>query len=165
VGGSVTINSLPLAPVSVTASSQKLHSSGGQVKLTATGGTDPDSSQSIFYKYSTSVSGKKTLLTDSTSLTVTSKTTFYIWTNDGLEDSSSYKTVTVDINSKPTLSVSSTGIELESSNLPSGAKYIIAPTVTLTKGNNGTGNGTYTIRLRYKTTNSGATSTWSYKEI
>lgn len=160
-GGSVTINTRPPDPSKVTASASVVPSTGGTVKLTVTsGGADADG-QTINYYYATSASGTKRKLTSTTSISVDAQTTFYVWAYDSLEHSSSYVTTTVKINVKPTVAISSSGTELVSKNSPTGAIYVINPTINLTKGADGTGTDKYTIKLRYNATNSGSVSSWA----
>lgn len=160
-GGSVTINTRPPKPSKVTASASVVASSGGSVKLTVTSGGSDAEGQVINYYYATSRSGEKIKFTSSTVISVNAETTFYVWAYDGLEYSSSYVTTTVKINVKPTVVISSSGTELISKNLPTGAIYVISPTINLVKGANGTGTNKYTIKLRYNTTNSGSVSNWT----
>lgn len=160
-GGSVTINTRPPKPSKVTASASVVASSGGSVKLTVTSGGVDAEGQIISYYYAASRSGEKIKFTSSTAISVNAETTFYVWAHDGLEYSSSYVTTTVKINVKPTVAISSSGTALNSKNLPTGATYVINPTINLTKGANGTGTDKYTIKLRYNTTNSGSVSNWA----
>ena len=95
-GGLVTINSLPTAPL-VTVSSA-IFPSTGSGSFSATQGTDIDGQTCSVY-YATSVDGTKTLYTKS--LSVTNTTTYYFWTWDGLEYSSSYTAKTITKNIKP----------------------------------------------------------------
>jgi hypothetical protein len=53
------------------------------------------------------------------SLNITQGATYYFWTYDGVEDSSEYATVTIVSNTKPTISISSKGTEIESNNATS----------------------------------------------
>lgn len=95
-GGSVVINSLPSAPT-VSVSSSIIPSSGSGT-FEATKGTDVDGQTYSVY-YATSATGTKTLYTKA--LSVTDTTTYYFWTWDGLEYSSSYTAKTITKNIKP----------------------------------------------------------------
>lgn len=109
---SVKINTKPPAPT-VNLNYSQVPSTGGSVKATTLSSTDSDGQTTTFY-YATSASGTKTKLTTSTSLSVgSSGQTFYFWAYDGLEYSSSYTTKTVTAVSKPTVSISVTGIGTE----------------------------------------------------
>lgn len=159
-GGSVTVNSLPNAPT-VTVSSSIVPSNGGSVTFTVTAGSDNDSSQSKTLYYATSpTAASKTKFTSPLSKSITSDTTYYFWTYDGLEYSASYTSKTIIKNSTPTLTIQSTGTSLESVNNNSGLSYIVIPTVTLTKGDNGQpSNNTYNYYINYSVNN----STWTQK--
>lgn len=98
----ITVNSLPAAP-SVTANKYTVPSTGGTVTFAVTAGSDSNSSQSLKKYVKKGSSGDWTEITGTTyTPTVTSTTTFYFSTYDGLEYSSSIsKTITV--NTKPSV--------------------------------------------------------------
>ena len=150
-GGSVIINSLPAAP-SVSVDKTTLPSSGGTVTFTVSAGSDNNSSQTKTLYYSTSASGTKTKFTSPLKPTITSNSTYYFWTYDGLEYSGSYTSKLISINTKPAISVSMTGTTLTSDNSVSSYLYRINPTVTATQ-TAGTGS-TYTFYLSYGTSTS-----------
>ncbi len=97
-GGGKKVNQLPAAPT-VTQDKEIVPSTGGTVKFTGTGGSDPNGTTTSV-RYSTSASGTKEPLPSS--INVESATTFYFWSWDGLEYSANYITKSVAINSKPT---------------------------------------------------------------
>lgn len=133
-GGSVTINSLPGAPT-VSVNKTIVPSTNGQVTFTVTAGTDNNSSQTktLYYSTSSSPSSTKTKITSPWSPTVTATTTYYFWTYDGLEYSSSPSTgIKITKNTKPKFSASISSQNLISENKPSGENYTISPTITLT---------------------------------
>ena len=137
-GGSVTVNSLPAAP-SVSVNKTVVPSSNGQVTFTVTAGADSDSSQTRTLYYTTASSrptntSQATKITSPWSPTVSAKTTYYFWTYDGLEFSSSSTSKTIIKNSKP--KISSVTIDeseiLESKNSVSEYNYLIKPKITVT---------------------------------
>lgn len=101
------INSLPAAP-KVSTNKNVIPSTGGTVNFTVTAGTDAQSSQTKTLYYSTSVTGTKTVFTSPLSKNLTAAATYYFWTYDGLEYSSSYTSKTISKNTKPTVSIDST---------------------------------------------------------
>lgn len=152
-GGSVRINSLPVAP-SVSVSPATLPSSGGQVTFTITAGTDSDNqTTSLYYATSTDVN-KATKVTSpwKPTIGVNSAKTYYFWTYDGLEYSSTYTSKSVTLNTKPVITVAQSGTTLTSANSISNYSYVIAPTVTVTQSK-GTGK-TYNYYLSYGTSTS-----------
>lgn len=156
-GGSVKVNSLPTKPLGGTVSPTLVPASGGTVTFNITPGTDSDG-QTVGLKYATSATGTKTACASSFSLPGAGAGTYYFWSNDGLEDSADYYTVSVSSNTKPTVTIKVTGTQLETVNTLSGATYILNPTITLTKGNNGQQeNNTYNYYIHYSTNN----STWT----
>lgn len=109
---SVKINTKPLAPT-VNLNYSEVPSSGGIVKATTLSSTDSDGQIITFY-YATSESGDRIKLTTSTSLFVgTTGQDFYFWAYDGLEFSSEYTIKSVIAVSKPTVSISVTGVGTE----------------------------------------------------
>lgn len=106
-GAICTINSLPAAP-SVSVDKSTIPSTGGTVKFTVTAGADAQSSQTRTLYYSTSATGTKTAFTSPISKSLTDAITYYFWTYDGLEFSSTYTSKTISKNTKPTVSIDST---------------------------------------------------------
>ena len=100
------VNQLPPAPT-VTPNKSIVPSSGGLVIFTLSA-TDPDSQTTSFY-YSTSAEGTKTEISSGDSISVDNTTTYYFYSYDGLEYSSSYTSKTITKNIKPTISISSQG--------------------------------------------------------
>lgn len=102
----VKVNTLPGAPT-VTANKTRIPARGTEderkVTFTVTAGTDPDSQTKTLY-YATSATGSKTLCASSyTTPPLTSATTYYFWTYDGLEYSSSYTSKSITINIPPSI--------------------------------------------------------------
>ena len=160
-GGSVKVNSLPTKPLGGTVSPTLVPASGGTVTFNITPGTDSDG-QTVGLKYATSATGTKTACASSFSLSGVGAGTYYFWSNDGLEDSADYYTVSVSSNTKPTVTIKVTGTQLETVNTLSNATYILNPTITLTKGNNGQqDNNTYNYYIHYSTDN----SSWTKKTL
>ena len=111
IGGSCKINNLPSAPTNPTTSSNIVPSNVSKVQFTMTMGKDDDG-QNYSIKYATSPSGTKYDYTIGNDLSLGaegSETTFYFWTWDGLELSSSYASYAIKRNSKPTVSISVSG--------------------------------------------------------
>lgn len=161
IGGSVKVNSLPTKPLGGTVSPTLVPASGGTVTFNITPGTDSDG-QTVGLKYATSATGTKTACASSFSLSGVGAGTYYFWSNDGLEDSADYYTVSVSSNTKPTVAIKVTGTQLETVNTLSNATYILNPTITLTKGNNGQqDNNTYNYYIHYSTDN----SSWTKKAL
>ena len=167
-GGSVTINSLPGAP---TASVNKtiVPSTNGQVTFTVTAGTDSNSSQTktLYYSTSSSSSSTKTKITSPWSPTVTATTTYYFWTYDGLEYSSSPSAgIKITKNTKPKFSASISSQSLISENNSSGKNYTISPTITLTVDTTvGQPNRKFTYTLEYGSSTSLGSSKTIYTNI
>ena len=158
---SVKVNSLPTKPLGGTVSPTLVPASGGTVTFNITSGTDSDG-QTVGLKYATSATGTKTACASSFSLSGVSAGTYYFWSNDGLEDSTDYYTVSVSSNTKPTVTIKGTGTQLETVNTLSNATYILNPTITLTKGNDGQqNNNTYNYYIHYSTDN----SSWTKKAL
>lgn len=151
-GGSVVINSLPSAP-SVTVNKTIIPSSNGSVTFTVTAGSDNDTSQTRTLYYSTSASGSKTKFTSPWSPTVSATTTYYFWTYDGLEYSSSSTSKTITKNTKPTVSISVSGSTLQSVNKNASYSYVIAPSITITSSG-GQNNKKYNYYIDYGTSTS-----------
>ena len=99
----VKVNTLPGAPT-VTVNKTRVPSGGGTVTFTVAAGTDSDSQTKTLY-YATSATGSKTLFTSPyTTPTLTSARTYYFWTYDGLEYSSSYTSKSITVNIPPSIS-------------------------------------------------------------
>lgn len=150
-GGSVTINSKPNAPSISPSTTQTLASTSTGVKVTATPGSDVNTSQTIQVNYTidtTSGSGTKYTAPVTINPTAGSSTTYYFWTYDQLEWSSS-TSITVRKNSKPTLSVTETTTEYSYG----GTSFEIPSqlSITATKGTYGT-NTTVSIAIKYGST-------------
>lgn len=156
-GGSVKINSKPTKPLSASVSPTMIPAEGGNVTFTVSPGSDSDG-QTVGLKYATSASGTRTTCASSFSLKLTAAGTYYFWSNDGLEDSDDYITVSVSSNTKPTITIKVSGTTQETVNTLSGATYVLNPTITLTKGENGQQDGnTYNYYIHYSSDN----STWT----
>lgn len=130
---SLKANSLPAIPT-VNASTSIIPSTGGQVIFTATAGTDPDGQPTSIY-YSTSSGGIKTLFTSPKVINLTSNSTYYFWTFDGLEYSDSSVTKTITKNTKPTLSITSNNTTYTANSV---STYVKNMSTTFT-GNKATG--------------------------
>ena len=131
-GGLAIINTLPSAPA-MSVDKTIVPSTGSTVTFTLAAGSDSDGSQTKTLYYSTSVSGAKYQISSPWKPTVNATTTYYFWTFDGLEYSSSYVSQTITKNAKPNIgSVKLEGTSLESKNKVSNYNYIINPTITIT---------------------------------
>lgn len=147
---SVKANYLPSAPT-VSADRTSVPSTGATVKFTVTAGSDSDGQTRTLY-YATSSSGKKTKFTSPLSITVSSATTFYFYTYDGIEYSSA-TTKSITSNVKPSIS-SVTSYSLSSYNAwggtgASGYQYGYAYAVTPKISVNKTGTLMVTAELEY----------------
>lgn len=100
----VVVNSLPSAP-SVSVNKTRFKSTGGTVTFTTIPGTDVNTSQNCSVYWATSPTGTKTEVINNsyTTDTLTNETTYYFWTYDGLEYSSSYASQTITKNTRPTI--------------------------------------------------------------
>lgn len=160
-GGSVKVNSLPTKPLGGSVSPTMIPAAGGNVTFTVSPGSDSDG-QTVGLKYATSASGDRTPCASSFSLKLTTAGTYYFWSNDGLEDSDEYITVSVSSNTKPTITIEVSGTTQETVNTLTGATYVLNPTITLTKGNNGQqDNNTYNYYIHYSTDN----NSWTKKAL
>lgn len=158
-GGNVKINSKPSKPLGGSVSPTIIPAAGGTVTFTVSPGSDSDN-QTVGLRYATSANGTRTTCASSFSLNLTTASTYYFWSNDGLEDSDEYITVSVSSNTKPTITIKVSGTTQETVNTLSGATYVLNPTITLTKGNNGQyNNNTYNYYIHYSSDN----STWIKK--
>lgn len=154
------VNQLPPAPT-VTPDKTTVSSGGGSVTFTLSA-TDPDGQTTSFY-YSTSTGGTKTKISSGGSISVSNTTTYYFYSYDGLEYSSSYTSKAITKNTKPTISISSRGAgTLYTSDLLTNNSYKnfytqVTGTATLSK----TGS-TITWYGRYATIpSSGSISSWT----
>lgn len=144
-GGSVTINSLPAKPALNPGSNVVLPSTQSEQIVTATAGTDSDSSQNIGIRYalSTDPDNKFVYSTSGVAISPSSGTsqTWWFWSWDGLEYSAEYAAITVTANTKPVVSAVSATVQQEkfggsttpSSTYCSGYGYLVTPSVTCTK--------------------------------
>ena len=161
IGGNVKINSKPSKPLGGSVSPAIIPAAGGTVTFTVSPGSDSDG-QTVGLRYATSINGTRIPCTSSFSLKLTAAGTYYFWSNDGLEDSDEYITVSVSSNTKPTIAIKVSGTTQETVNTLSDATYVLNPTITLTKGNNGQqNNNTYNYYIHYSTDN----STWIKKPL
>ena len=160
-GGSVKINSKPTKPSGGNASPIIIPAAGGTVTFTVSPGSDSDG-QTVGLRYSTSTSGARTACASQFSLNLTAAGTYYFWSNDGLEDSDEYITISISSNTKPTITIKVTGTTQQTVNTLNGATYVLNPTITLTQGNNGQqNNNTYNYYIHYSTDD----SSWTKKAL
>lgn len=106
-GAICTINSLPAAP-NVSTNKDVIPSNGGIINFTVTAGADAQAAQTKTLYYSTSASGTKEVFTSPLSVNLTSAATYYFWTYDGLEYSSTYTSKTINKNIKPNVFIDAT---------------------------------------------------------
>lgn len=153
-GGSVTINSLPNKP-SLNKSSQTIVSTSSGISVTATAGTDTNTSQTLSVWYATSTAhANEQKYTSAITMNPSagSSLTYYFWTWDGLEYSSSYTSITVTKNNASSLSATydkntyKYGSGGTSYDIPSNLK------ITATKSNAGS-NLTVAVSLIYNASN------------
>lgn len=98
------VNSLPNAPT-VSVSPTRIKSTGSTtVTFTVTAGSTNDTGQTASLYYATSASGTKTVFTSPLALSLSAAATYYFWTYDGLEYSSSYTSQSIIKNTPPTIS-------------------------------------------------------------
>lgn len=98
------VNSLPAAPT-VSVDKTRIKSTGSTtVTFTVTAGATNDTGQTASLYYATSASGTKTAFTSPLKPSLSAAATYYFWTSDGLEYSSSYTSKTIIKNVKPTIS-------------------------------------------------------------
>lgn len=166
-GGTAAVNRLPSAP-SLNKTTQYFPNGGGSVSVTPTAGSDNDSqSYSVYYNTSTSSSTATKLTTTSLTVSVSSNTTYYFWTNDGVEFSSSYSTFSAIKNStKPSVSFNGapTINTKTSSKLTSGSYVVGLSNIKATLGKSTYANaisntGTLTMQIRYQTISGTSDST------
>lgn len=152
------INQLPSAPT-VASNKTVVPSSGGSVTFTLSA-TDPDS-QTVSFYYSTSANGTKTKINNGGSISVSSATTYYFYSYDGLEYSSSSENITIEKNTKPTVSISMSGDTLYASELLTNSNYQKFYTAITGKATTNKSENTITWFIRYaKIPHSGIISTW-----
>lgn len=149
-GGSVTVNHVPNAPTA-SADTTRVPSTGATVKFTVTAGSDSDVQSRTLY-YSTSSSGTKTKFTSPLSKAISSASTYYFYTYDGIEYSSATN-ISISLNTKPSIS-SVTSSSLSSYNAwggtgASGYQYGYAYAVTPKISVNKTGTLMVTAELEY----------------
>ena len=99
-GGSCKINSLPEKPKKIQPSATIVPSLGGEVSFIVEPGKDDDDF-GVTVSYSRGEDGEKYKYDNNRSLEVKENTTFYFWTNDGLEYSSECVSCEIIKNSKP----------------------------------------------------------------
>ena len=150
VYASVKANYLPSAPT-VSADRTSVPSTGAKVKFTVTAGSDSDGQTRTLY-YATSNSGTKIKFTSPLSVIVSSATTFYFYTYDGIEYSPA-TTKSITFNVKPSIS-SVTSSSLSSYNAWGGTgassyQYGYAYAVTPKISANKTGTLMVTAELEY----------------
>ena len=98
------VNSLPNAPT-VSTSPTRIKSTGSTtVTFTVTAGATNDTGQTASLYYATSASGTKTAFTSPLKPNLSAAATYYFWTYDGLEYSSSYASQSIIKNTPPTIS-------------------------------------------------------------
>lgn len=157
---SVKINNKPSKPQNGSVTPRIIPTEGGAVTFTVSPGTDSDG-QTIGLKYANSASGERISCSSPLTLELTTAGTYYFWSNDGLEDSEEYITVSVSINTKPTITVKVAGTTQQTVNILNGATYVLDPTITLINGNDGQlYNNTYNYYLHYRPYDS---SSWTEK--
>ena len=154
-GGSVTVNHLPDVP-KVSASAIRVPSTGGTVKFTVSAGSDEDRQSRTLY-YATSSTGNKTLFTSPLSKFITSDSTYYFYTYDGLEYSSA-KIISITLNTQPSISsVTANAVSTYSAlggtgiiGYQKGYAYAMQPKITVNK--------TGTLKIAVEMENSNTTS-------
>ena len=155
-GGVVTVNTLPTKPtLSITAATISSGSSGQ--KVTATAGTDTDGQTYSVY-YANGPSGTKTKGTSVTiNPAVGSALTYYFWTYDGLEYSTSAScTVTKAV--QPSIAVTTSSL-LSYTALGDGNTYYYSVTAALTAS--GASSGTIYYQWYYRQYKNEAWSDWT----
>lgn len=153
--GYVSANYLPEAPTT-SADRTSVPSTGAIVKFTVSAGSDKDGQSCTLY-YATSSTGTKTKFTSPLSQTISSASTYYFYTYDGLEYSSATN-ISISLNTKPSISsVTENAISTYSalggtgtSNYQKGYAYAIQPKITVNK--------TGTLKIAVEMENSNTTS-------
>lgn len=107
-GAVCIINTLPAKPT-VTVNKSIVPSAGGDVKFTVSAGADSQTGQTRTLYYATSSTGTKTKFTSPLTKNISSASTLYFWTWDGLEFSKTYTSQKISINKKPTVSLTDEG--------------------------------------------------------
>ena len=157
------INTLPNAPSRVTEIKDIYESSkaNSSINIQINAGSDPQGTATSVY-YSTSVEGTYSVYSGSLKMPDQGNSqSYYFKTWDGLEFSSNYTSVILNINSKPTVELTLTPkATLSSKNKPSDASYVVGFDLESKSGANGQNNNTYTYTLEYGNTSSlGSTMT------
>lgn len=157
------INSLPNAPSRVTEIKDVYESSkaNSSINIQINAGSDPQGTTTSVY-YSTSVEGTYSVYSGSLKMPSQGNSqSYYFKTWDGLEFSSNYTSVILNINSKPTVELTLTPkATLSSKNKPSDTSYVVGFELESRNGANGQNNNTYTYTLEYGNTSSlGSTQT------
>lgn len=151
----VLINSLPGKPTVSVNKTIVPSTDGTMVTFTVTPGSDANSGQTKKVYFSTSSGGTRTgIAASSLTVEITKTITYYFWTYDGLEFSSSYDSITIQKNEKPNFNIKITGTVLDSINKISNYEYIISPTVKLTNITGGQSDKIYHYRLEYSSSTS-----------
>ena len=154
-GGEVVVNSLPTAPNLITINPEIAPSTGGLINFQVSYDETSEQGQNNRIAYSSSLNGEKTMIEGSSvRLEVNSnKSTYYFWTYDGLEYSANYLAKTVEINSKPTCSITISGSPVASwwtnENQEAEYPYVISPELKVQNGENGQNNNKYTFWVQY----------------
>lgn len=157
------INSLPNAPSRVSEIKDVYESSkaNSSINIQINAGSDPQGTATSVY-YSTSAGGTYSIYSGSLKMPSQGNSqSYYFKTWDGLEFSSNYTSVILNINSKPTVELTLTPkATLSSKNKPSDTSYVVGFELESRNGANGQNNNTYTYTLEYGNTSSlGSTQT------
>lgn len=184
-GGLVTVNALPDAPI-LNQTTQTIASTSSGITVTATAGAANGAGQTsiIYYNTSTSHTGQTQGASVKINPSAGNSSTYYFWTYDGLEYSSSVS-ITITKQTKPTLTIAAVGSSgsaittytVNGSNGASGSDkgYAYAATPKITASRQGTlhiipqtsdsVSGTWTDRTEFSTvqvTSTSATSLSTY---
>lgn len=146
----VKANNLPSTPT-ISAVSPTIVVPGGNVNFTITTGSDSDNQQYSVY-YATTSGGTKTLITSGANVkapTTRGNATYYFWTYDGLEYSSTYITKGFKVNTLPPAPTGTTSTIISSTS--TGYKP------TITAGNDSDGQ---TLTVYYSTSKTGSKALW-----
>lgn len=156
-------NTLPGAPT-VSVNRSIVPSTGGSVTFTVTPGSDSDG-QTLTLAYATSSGGTKTAFTSPSTVNFTQATTYYFYTYDGLEYSSSSTSQSITVNTKPSITNLSCAIGTYRALGGSGAENYqlgYANTITPTISTNDK-IGIVTVELEYYSSND--TATWNSSSV
>ena len=129
------------------------------IKMTPSA-TVTDGQTNIYY-YATSATGTKTKWTSAANFTPSATTTYYFWSYDGMEYSSSYTSKTITIGASLAGSMGATTSVTTYSNNDTAYTVGGTNTITLTTGSIGVGTKTYSWSLIYGASSSSMTSTQS----